>query len=49
MNSSASVLSSDPHFDALKAVTRLHWLLNFEAVATVPERIAAVQASRSLS
>jgi hypothetical protein len=26
----------DPHFEALKDITRLSWLLNFEAVATVP-------------
>ena len=26
----------DPGFEALKSLTRLHWMLNFEAVATVP-------------
>ena len=26
----------DVHFEALKDITRLSWLLNFEAVATVP-------------
>jgi len=26
----------DPHFEALKNLTRLAWLVNFEAVATVP-------------
>jgi hypothetical protein len=25
----------DPDFEALKSITRLTWLLNFEAVATV--------------
>jgi hypothetical protein len=25
----------DPDFEALKSVTRLSWLVNFEAVATV--------------
>lgn len=32
----------DVHFEALKDVTRLAWLLNFEALATVPARAAAV-------
>jgi len=26
--------ATDPGFEALKSVTRLSWLLNFEAVAT---------------
>jgi hypothetical protein len=26
----------NPDFDALKDITRIAWLLNFEAVATVP-------------
>jgi hypothetical protein len=26
----------DPDFEALKNLTRLTWLVNFEAVATVP-------------
>ena len=29
--------TTNPDFDALKDITRLAWLLNFEAVATVPE------------
>jgi hypothetical protein len=32
----------DVHFEAMKDVTRLFWLLNFEAVATVPGTEAAV-------
>ena len=24
----------DPHFEALKSLTRLHWMINFEALAT---------------
>jgi hypothetical protein len=26
----------DPQFEALKDITRLAWLMNFEALATVP-------------
>jgi len=26
--------ATDPAFEALKSVTRLNWLLNFEAIAT---------------
>ena len=33
---------TDVHFEALKDVTRLAWLLNFEALATVPAKAAAV-------
>ena len=33
----------DVHFDALKDLTRLAWLLNFEAVATVPPKAGAVE------
>jgi len=32
----------DVHFEALKDVTRLAWLLNFEAVATVPAKESAL-------
>lgn len=32
----------DIHFEALKDVTRLAWLLNFEALATVPPKVTAV-------
>lgn len=32
----------DNDFEALKNVTRLAWLLNFEAVATVPPKASAV-------
>ena len=35
-------LCRDVHFEALKDVTRLAWLLNFEAVATVPPKSSAV-------
>lgn len=34
--------SPDPHFEALKSLTRLHWMLNFEAVASVPDKIGAI-------
>lgn len=34
--------TSDVHFEALKDVTRLAWLLNFEALATVPAKAAAI-------
>jgi hypothetical protein len=33
----------DTHFEAMKDVTRLYWLLNFEAVATVPALEGAVR------
>jgi hypothetical protein len=33
----------DVHFEAMKDVTRLFWLLNFEAVATVPGTEGAVR------
>jgi hypothetical protein len=29
------MISSDPDFEALKFITRMQWMLNFEAVATV--------------
>ena len=32
----------NPDFEALKDVTRLAWLLNFEALATVPVAGAAI-------
>lgn len=32
----------DPHFDALKDVSRLAWLVNFEALATVAGRDLAI-------
>lgn len=32
----------DPHFEALKDITRRAWLVNFEAVATVAGRDCAV-------
>ena len=35
----------DIHFEAMKDVTRLAWLLNFEAVATVPPKADAVECS----
>ena len=34
--------SSDVHFEAMKDLTRLAWLLNFEAVATVPPKAGAL-------
>jgi hypothetical protein len=33
----------DVHFEAMKDVTRLFWLLNFEAVAAVPGTDGAVR------
>jgi hypothetical protein len=33
----------DVHFDAMKDMTRLAWLLNFEALAAVPPRAGAVE------
>jgi hypothetical protein len=42
MNTSDPRFSTDIHFEALKSLTRLQWMLNFEAVATVPDRAAAV-------
>ena len=35
--------SIDVDFEAMKDVTRLAWLLNFEAVATVPPKAGAVE------
>jgi hypothetical protein len=32
----------DVHFEAMKDLTRLAWLLNFEAVATVPPKAVAL-------
>ena len=26
---------TDPHFEALKSITRLQWLLNFEALGAI--------------
>ena len=37
----------DVHFEAMKDVTRLFWLLNFEAVATVAGTDGAVRAELS--
>ena len=37
---------SDVHFEALKDLTRLTWLLNFEAVATVPAKADSVSSTR---
>jgi len=34
--------SPDLHFEAVKDLTRLAWLINFEAVATVPARAGAL-------
>ena len=34
--------SYDVHFEAMKDLTRLAWLLNFEAVARVPPRAAVL-------
>ena len=42
MNTSDPRFSPDPHFEALKSLTRLQWMLNFEAVATVPNRAGAI-------
>jgi hypothetical protein len=36
----------DTHFEAMKDLTRLAWLLNFEAVATVPPMATAVPKAR---
>ena len=44
MNSSETRISPDPHFEALKSLTRLHWMINFEAVASVPDKIGAIGA-----
>jgi hypothetical protein len=33
----------DVHFEAMKDMARLAWLLNFEAVATVPLKDSAVE------
>ena len=33
----------DVHFEAMKDLTRLAWLLNFEAVAAVPPKAGAVE------
>ena len=33
------------HFEALKDMTRLAWLLNFEAVATLPSKAGAVKSN----
>ncbi|HEX6632871.1 MAG TPA: hypothetical protein VF038_02820 [Usitatibacter sp.] len=37
-------ISPDIHFESMKDVTRLAWLLNFEAVAAVPPKATAVPA-----
>lgn len=42
MNSFELRSSLDPHFEALKSLTRLNWMLNFEAVASVPDKIGAI-------
>ena len=42
MNTSDPRFSPDPHFEALKSLTRLQWMLNFEAVATVPNKAGAI-------
>lgn len=42
MNTSDPRISPDPHFEALKSLTRLQWMLNFEAVATVPNKVGAI-------
>jgi len=35
-------ISPDAHFEAMKDVTRIAWMLNFEALATVPPKADAV-------
>jgi len=42
MNTSNPRFGVDPDFEALKSLTRLQWMLNFEAVATVPNKAAAI-------
>jgi len=42
MNTFDMALAPDPHFEALKSLTRLQWMLNFEAVATVADRKSAL-------
>lgn len=42
MNVIARSIGSDPEFEALKSLTRLQWMLNFEAVATVSDKVGAV-------
>jgi hypothetical protein len=42
MSTSAPRFSPDPHFEALKSLTRLQWMLNFEAVASVPNKANAI-------
>ena len=31
----ASMTRTDPHFEALKSITRVQWLLNFEALGAI--------------
>jgi hypothetical protein len=40
---------SNLHFEAIKGVTRLAWLINFEAVAAVPPKAGAVSKHSSMS
>jgi len=40
------MISPDPHFEALKSLTRLQWMLNFEAIATVGNDEDAISWSR---
>ena len=37
-----NVQNSDPQFEALKDLTRLAWLVNFEALATIAGRDTAL-------
>ena len=37
-----NMYTPNPDFEALKDITRLAWLLNFEAVATVPAAEGAI-------
>jgi hypothetical protein len=40
------MISSDPDFEALKLMTRVKWMLNFEAVATVGNDEDAIELPR---
>ena len=37
-------MTTNVDFEALKDITRLMWMLNFEAVATVPNTEGAIEA-----
>ena len=47
MTPSGPRFNPDPHFEALKSLTRVQWMLNFEAVATVPDKACAIGPERT--